>query len=96
MRNVYNYNAVGVIVYNDRDSQNLDKMQILDRDRKLFKSGHIFTSWAVKCQSSKSINDPCPPDKEPIMPISPSCTQVQAIYHLIVETVSAFILPFLK
>lgn len=41
MRNVYNYNAVGVIVYNDRDSQNLDKMQILDRDRKLFKSGHI-------------------------------------------------------
>lgn len=36
VRNVYNYNAVGVIVYNDRDSQNLDKMQILDKERKLF------------------------------------------------------------
>lgn len=33
VKHVYNYNAIGVIVYNDRDSQNLDKMQIVDKDR---------------------------------------------------------------
>lgn len=31
---VYSYNASGVIVYNDRDSINLDKMKIIDKDRK--------------------------------------------------------------
>lgn len=34
MKHVYNYNAIAVIVYNDRDSQNLDKMQLLDKERK--------------------------------------------------------------
>lgn len=32
VKHVYYENAVGVIVYNDRDSQNLDKMQIADKD----------------------------------------------------------------
>lgn len=33
VKNVYNNNAIGVIVYNDRESQNLDKMQIADKER---------------------------------------------------------------
>lgn len=31
---VYKLNATGVIVYNDRDSINLDKMKIIDKERK--------------------------------------------------------------
>lgn len=32
VKHAYNYNAIGVIIYNDRDSQVLDKMQIVDKE----------------------------------------------------------------
>lgn len=34
VKHVYMYRAIGVIIYNDRDAQSLDKMKILDKDRK--------------------------------------------------------------
>lgn len=34
VRHAYEHKAIGVIVYNDRDSNNLDKMKIVDTDRK--------------------------------------------------------------
>lgn len=34
VQHVYNYNAVGAIIYNNVDSENLDKMKIEDKSRK--------------------------------------------------------------
>ena len=33
VKHAYTHRAVGVIIYNDRDSQHLDKMQIVDKER---------------------------------------------------------------
>lgn len=66
MKHVYNYNAIAVIVYNDRDSQNLDKMQLLDKERKwptLFlsstssRAGRVLT-LTVHAQSLSLMNQP--------------------------------------
>lgn len=45
VRHAYNHRAVGVIIYNDRDSQHLDKMQIVDKEREL--SNESFLCGAV-------------------------------------------------
>lgn len=48
VKHAYNHNALGVIVYNDRDSVNLDKMKIVEIERKykfcwiLYKYIYIF------------------------------------------------------